>query len=160
MMRHLDADDLTGYVLGESTDASSAAVEQHLAECAACRAQETELRRLLGGFADLPSPRPRTDILDALLAEQRGLRVARRRRTLQGGLWTTATVAAVAAVFAVGFWTGRRTAPDLGNTHPASVVREDTGRLDERDLAMPQVVFVAAIPDRVAGLAKRDTTTN
>lgn len=160
MKRHLDEDALTNHLLGESTVSASAAVERHLAACAACRRQEAELRYLIGVFAGMAGPRPRAEILDSLLSAQERLNGSRRQRLLQGGLWTTATLAAVAAVFAVGFWTGRRTSPELWRPHPIPVLRSDAGHLREPDLAMPPVMFVAAIPDRVAGLARQDTTTN
>lgn len=160
MTSHVDPEVLSGYVLGESGAESSAAIERHLAACANCRRQESELRHLAETFADAPALQPHAGVLDSLLAAQRRLKDNRRRRALQGGLWTAGTVAAVLGIFAVGFWTGRHTSPDAQASKPISLVREGSGWAQERDLAGPHVMFVAAIPDRVAGLAKQDTTTN
>lgn len=160
MTTHIDPEALTGYLLGESANELSAVVARHLAECPDCRRREYALRRLTGVFANVSAPRPHAEVLDSLLAAQRRLRSARRRRALQGGLWTAGTIAAVMTVFAVGFWTGRRTSPDPRNSRPTTVVNEDADTPDAHDLAMPQVMFVAAIPDRVAGFATQDTTTN
>lgn len=160
MTNHIDPEVLSGYVLGESTAESSATVERHLAECAPCRRRESELRHLVRSFADATAPRPRAHILNSLLAVQRRTRNDRRRRAVRSGLWTAGTAVAVLGIFAVGFWTGRRTSPDPQTTRPTSVIREDGRWAQERDLEAPHVMFVAAIPDRVTGLAKQDTTAN
>ncbi|MBK8164997.1 MAG: zf-HC2 domain-containing protein [bacterium] len=154
-MRHIDPEMLSGYLLGESTDAASAAVERHLAECATCRRLESELRHVIVTFAGANAQRPRAGGLDSLLAAQQRLGSARRRSAMRTRLWTAGAVAAMLGIFAVGFWTGRRTSPGPLESSPAPVARTR-----ELDVTAPHVTFVAAIPDRVAGLAKRDTTTN
>lgn len=160
MTRHIEPGVLFGYLLGESADESSATVERHLAECASCRRQESELRHLIRDFAGATAPRPRADILDSLLAAQHRLRDARRRRALPRGFWAVGTVAAVLGAFAVGFWTGRSTSADPRAERPAGFAKVDAAGAREPDLAAPHVTFVAAIPDRVTGLARQDTTAN
>lgn len=160
MTRHIDPEALAGHLLGEATDASSAAIGRHLEECATCRRQASALRFLIRNFADATAPHPGAAILDSLLTAQRRIRSGRRHRALPGGLFAAGTVAAVLGIFAAGFWTGRQTSPGPPDSKPTFVVRDVVGRARNHDLAVPQVMFVAAIPDRVAGLAKQDTTTN
>ncbi len=160
MTRHIDSETLLAYALGEPTSTTSADIESHLAVCAACRRQEAELRQVVGAFADAEAGLPRAAILDSLLAAQRRQRDGGRRRAWQGGILAAGTVAAMLAVFAAGFWTGRRASPEVRTTEARTVVRTANGETPRQDLAAPQVMFVAAIPDRVAGLAKQDTTAN
>lgn len=160
MTRHIDPEVLMAHLLGESAAETAATIEQHLAECATCHRQVSGMRQVMATFAGATAPRPRAAVLDSLLAAQARRGSPRRRRALQNGLWAAGTVAAVLGIFAVGFWTGRRTSPGPLDSRPLPVVKEAVDRAREPDLAAPDVTFVAAIPDRVAGLAKRDTTTN
>jgi anti-sigma factor RsiW len=88
--------DLSAFVDGELPAARQAAVETHMAGCAACRARVAELRHLAAGVAALPKAQPDRQFLAGIrdrLHEQ-------PRRTVWGG-WPV-RVAAL-ALFVVGF---------------------------------------------------------
>jgi anti-sigma factor RsiW len=64
-------DRLTEYVDGELPPAESAAVEAHLAECAACRGVAEDLRRLVARAASLEDMGPSQDLWPAILQQIR-----------------------------------------------------------------------------------------
>ncbi|HEX4628704.1 MAG TPA: zf-HC2 domain-containing protein [Gemmatimonadales bacterium] len=86
-----------------------AAVEAHLAGCAACRAAVPELRRLIAGARALPrSVEPRRDLWEEIAA-----RIVGRQRTF----WRGALAAAAMLTLVVGLY--RLLPPSTALYHPA-----------------------------------------
>lgn len=106
---HVDVD---GYVAGALDETETRRVEDHLAECAECRADVASLREMQEFLGELPPEialdgRPE----DADLLLQRTLRQARTEaageRRRRGLLTTAAAVVIAAGVLAAGFFIGR-----------------------------------------------------
>ncbi|GAB2762695.1 anti-sigma factor family protein [Sinomonas soli] len=108
--------DLGAYVLGALSPAEREAVEEHLAECAACRAELTGLETLPALLDAVPPERAAQIADDAARAPEPGVaprellaRVTRRRRARAAG-WAVSLAAAAAAFFVAGIALG----PALG----------------------------------------------
>lgn len=87
-MNHLDRDTLNLYLDAQLSDSERAAVEQHLADCNACRAEMSAARELFTALAqwqDKPLPRDLTASVMARVAEERsGARTTRRLALVLG----------------------------------------------------------------------------
>lgn len=134
--------DVAAYALGGLDAAAATAVEDHLAECPACREllrEYQEVTRLLP--LALPAAQPPADAREALLARAGGRRRGWRRgrivawlpRSLPGRV-ALASMAAVLAL-AIGYvvWAGLREDPP---SNPADVVEQLQERDDVRIMAM------------------------
>lgn len=155
---HLQADQLNAYLLGELGNEEAHLVAVHLGSCCACRDAEARLRDALAAYAGARSAPPRDHVLATLLAVQRSLGHRQRQRRAFGAK-ALGAIAAALAIFLCGFWAGRhdtdpgRSATEEIQRHglPAASGQESTSQ-------PPRVTFAVAVPDRVAGLAARDTT--
>jgi len=102
---------LDEYVDGGLAEAEFQEVERHLADCAACRQQEKELRRLLALAAALPrAVAPGRDLYPGILERlepRRVVSLASRRRP-----WVVPTLAAAATVLVAFGATLFRSTPD------------------------------------------------
>src|SRR5256884_6998424 len=106
-MMHCTMDDVLALAAGEE----SAWARQHVAGCAACRAELEALYQRVARLKALPARRPARDrwpaVRAAALAE-------RRRRHNRWGLWSLAAAAAVAGLIVLRpIWTNRLDAAEL-----------------------------------------------
>jgi len=119
-MKHPDEQEMVMHVLGDSEGA--AGIRAHLAECAQCRAQATEIERLLAATAELKVPEPDAGFEARIWKRQRmqlrqaasQVPVAEPRQATVIPFWTlrrTAGVGAVAAMLLVAFMVGLYSAP-------------------------------------------------
>ena len=150
---HPPADRLDAYLLDELSTAERAAVDEHLASCADCRAHVTELRRTLAAYASAsPPPVPQT-VLDDLLDGQHLRRGAGRGLA---SIWRPASLLAASVsaigIFLGGFWLGQQ------QTLPAvQVAIEDTLAVIRPLATPPAVTFTPTAADYLRGLAPSDT---
>ena len=118
-MKHPDEQEIVMHVLGESHDAEG--VRTHLAECAECRAQATEIERLLAATAELQIPEP-DEGFEARIWERQQRHLpqpgqapaAEQRLATVIPFWTPqrmAGVGAIAAMLLVAFMVGLYSAP-------------------------------------------------
>ncbi|WP_175637397.1 anti-sigma factor family protein [Sinomonas mesophila] len=121
--------DLGAYVLGALPHEESRALEAHLAECAACRAELAALESLPALLDAVPVPRAVALARDAgrppeaAAAPAALLARVRRRRRARRLAWGAGLAAAAAAFFAAGAALGpalRAGAPDAGPSPSAS----------------------------------------
>src|SRR5215831_3645685 len=101
------ADDLALYALGSLQGSERAALQAHLADCAACRRELQQLCSDMGllGLATMgPVPRPtaRERLLSALANEPRGRMV--RKQPTRWWLLVPATAAIVLAMISIVLW--------------------------------------------------------
>jgi anti-sigma factor RsiW len=153
---------MNAHLLGEIEGEDARVLECHLAECAACRETESRLRNALTAFAGVRPQHPRRFVLVSLLAAQ-GKKPSRLDRSYPSGrgLRATGAIAAGLVIFISGFWTGRQAAPAGGDRGPeASRAGFEAGAAGNLHREPPRVTFAAAVPDRIAGQAVRDTTVN
>ncbi len=88
--------------------ASSAAIEQHLSECAACREQHTAALRLLDGLKQLSAPKLAPDFAKALTAKVMQDRRHRQEKMRRRVVLTMALAASVMLMLAFAyFWVPR-----------------------------------------------------
>jgi predicted anti-sigma-YlaC factor YlaD len=122
---HATREELALYVMGALDGARSGAVEDHVAQCGACAealADEARVELALGEIArraEASSP--------AIVVPVAGLRAARARRDLAGGV-AGALAAAAAIVLALASSTGGRTdlgaSAAYGRSHDAATIPE------------------------------------
>jgi anti-sigma factor RsiW len=150
---HPPADRLDAYLLDELSTAEYAAVDEHLASCADCRAQVTELRRTLAAYTSATLPPAPQAVLDELLAGQRQPRGSGRGIA---SIWRPASLLAASVsaigIFLGGFWLGQQ------QTLPAvQVAIEDTLAVIRPLATPPAVTFTPTAADYLRGLAPSDT---
>ncbi|MDP9884902.1 putative anti-sigma-YlaC factor YlaD [Sinomonas atrocyanea] len=117
---HEQRADLGAYVLGALSPQERQAVEEHLAECAPCRAELAGLETLPALLDAVPAERAAQIAHDAVRPPEPGTaprellaRVTRRRRARAAG-WAASLAAAAAAFFVAGIALG----PTLGAVPP------------------------------------------
>ena len=81
---HLE-EDISAYISGELGAEERAAVEKHLAECAACRDQYKTLRDLQSVLSDAPPLIPSPQFVERVLAEVRKARTVLEQGFRPGG---------------------------------------------------------------------------
>ena len=148
---------LDEYVDGGLAEAEFQEVERHLADCAACRQQEKELRRLLALAAALPRAlAPGRDLYPGIrerLEPQRVVSLASRRR-----VWLAPTLAAAATVLvAFGATLFHSAGPAPGSTGTAGRVVPVAAGLPA-DLAAVEVEYGRAASELREALDARRAT--
>jgi len=118
-MKHPDEQEVVMHLLGESHDPEG--VSTHLAECAECRAQASEIERVLAATAELHVPEPDAGFEARIWQRQRrhlpqseGAAAAAPQLAAVIPFWTTqrmAGVSAMAAMLVVAFMVGLYSAP-------------------------------------------------
>src|SRR5436309_10279312 len=113
-MMHCTMDDVLALAAGEG----SAWARQHVAGCAACRAELEALYQRVARLKALPPRHPARDrwpaVRDSALA-------ARRRRRERWGVWTVAAAAAVAGLIVFRpFWTATVAGAELARVKQQS----------------------------------------
>lgn len=93
-------EELAALVYGELDPARRAEVQRHVAGCAACGAEERDLRELRGRLDLWRVPLPGEDA--AALAGEARRRAARQRAPLRRTLWLSVAAVLLAALFAAG----------------------------------------------------------
>lgn len=159
---HIRPESMNTHLLGEIDGEEARVLECHLAECVACRETDSRLRSALTCFIGVRPENPRGFVLASLLAAQAKKSARLNRRYPSGrGLRATGAIAAGLVIFSIGFWTGHQVTPAGGDRRPdAARQGREAGAVREPHREPPRVIFAAAVPDRIAGQAARDTTVN
>jgi hypothetical protein len=143
-MTHIDEELLVAYALEDAEADARAAVESHVANCAACRAGLEELRRVLVAAAALDVPERTDDYGHEVWArlEPRLPRSSRRpvRAAWRPWLAAAAVLVAIVGAFLAGRWSR------LGQT-PAAVTASRQHAPDSN--AIRQRVILAALGDHL-----------
>jgi len=104
-MKHTESiERLSAFLDGELDDDARSAVEAHLADCAACREAEADLRRIVTAAREMPPAPPREDLWPAIAA-----RLGDAAETLGTATPRTAKTGTAASIAGAG----------LGNPDPA-----------------------------------------
>lgn len=119
--RHREVRELLGaYVLGQLGDRDRAPVEEHLADCAACRAELSELRPIAAALSGLDptltaQADPPVDLGDRVVQRIQTRRQAAIRRTrIRRGAGALLVAASIAVAFGIGtWWSGPRNDPPV-----------------------------------------------
>lgn len=115
------AAELPAFLLGELPPVRAAAVEQHLAGCAACAAQRDAFGRVLFRLRAQPEEQPVRDLAPEILAQLPAAEATWRRRSFW--LRTAALVLATVGLSAALLWNTHRVASfDLASTVPPSTI--------------------------------------
>ena len=131
-MAHIVEETLDAWIDGTLSKSAADAVEDHLAECPACREKARELRLLCDALEALPGASGGEALaqatLDAWRREVRGESLLSLFRAT-GGLWQRLALGAVAAGLLVGLLLGRAAAPLMlpGNETRTLVALNDAG---------------------------------
>jgi hypothetical protein len=133
---------------GELSARRSARLERHLAACADCRGLRDDLRRIVAGSAELPTPEPSDRVWSNVRAglarepEARTMMVPRRPLIAMG--WPALRTAGVAAVALVlvgaGIAIGRRLARGTEPAGPEARERYTLAKLDEAERHYQQAI--------------------
>jgi hypothetical protein len=143
-MNHVAEDQLIAFALGDAEAGTCAAVESHLHECAACRAELEAIRAVLEAAAAAPVPERGPDYgarVWARLSPALPAEPPDRTRDWRGWLAAAAVLALVAGAFLAGRWT-TRPAPTVASARPAPSPDVATAGAD-RHLIRERVVLAA-----------------
>src|SRR5437867_7076792 len=148
-MMHCTMDDVLALAAGEG----SAWARQHVAGCAACRAELEALYQRIAALKALPVRRPARDRWPAV---RDTLRVAERRRRGRWGAWSVAAAAGIALLLLVRPSTGpagRGDAAELERVKQQSATLEaelERYDPDQRVTSGRTAALAAALEDRIA----------
>ncbi len=143
---------LTGYAAGELETLEAAIVAEHLAECAACRAELEREQRLRDLMTDLPDQRCPDHLTAAITAAVDADPLPRRRTPSRIHTWTGTVAAAslVAAAVLLALVLPRSTplldTAALDDPEPISWTQDELNRA--RDEAQWALAFTAQVIDR------------